>query len=196
MKAWSWRQFLVPALLTMLVALVGCGLGTQAPEGAGGGQQLPFTENKPSVVAANTTIYVRLRQPVTAAAQPGQTFAAVLAEPLLVDGQTVAPQGTEITGKVVAARESGRVHTAGYVRITLSSIALNGKTIAIQTNSAIAGGSSFKNRDFSFMKSGTDGSPSQSFQATDSSAATGRKEAGFDTDRRIGFRLTQPLSIG
>lgn len=196
MKARSWRQFLVPALLTMLAAVVGCGLGGQAPEN--GGQQLPFVENKPPFVAANTIIYVRLRQPVTAAAQPGQTFAALLDEPLLVDNQVVAPQGTVITGKVVAARESGRLHAAGYVRITLSSITMNGKTIAIQTNSAIAGGGSFKNRDFSFMKGGADASPAQSFQATDSSSsnATGRKEAGFDAEHRIGFRLTQPLNIG
>lgn len=193
MKARSWPQFSVPVLLTMLVAMVGCGLGGQAPEN--GGQQLPFTENKPSLVAANTMIYVRLRQPVTAAAQPGQSFAAVLDEPLVVDSQTVAPRGAEITGKVVAARESGRLHTAGYVRITLSTITLNGKTLALQTNSALAGGATFKNRGFSFMKGGADGSPSQSFQATDSSAATGRKEAGFDTDHRIGFRLTQPLNI-
>lgn len=194
MKARSWRRLSATVLLTMLVAVVGCGLGTQTPDG---GQQLPFTENKPPVVAANTTIYVRLRQPVTAAAQPGQSFAAVLDEPLVVDSQTVAPQGAEITGKVVAARESGRLHTAGYVRITLSSITLNGKTIVMQTNSAIAGGGNFKNRDFSFMKGGADVSPSQSFQATDSSSssATGRKEAGFDTDQRIGFRLTQPLNI-
>jgi hypothetical protein len=196
MKARSWRRLLATVFLSMLAAVVGCGLGTQAPDAANGGQQLPFTENKPPVVAANTTIYVRLRQPVTAAAQPGQSFAAVLDEPLVVDSQTVAPQGAEITGKVVAARETGRLHTAGYVRITLSSITLNGKTIAMQTNSAIAGGGSFRNRDFSFMKGGADGGPSQSFQSTDSSSSSaGRKEAGFDTDHRIGFRLTQPLNI-
>lgn len=193
MKARSWRQFLAPVLVTMLAAVVGCGLGAQAPES--GGQQLPFAENKPQVVAANTVIYVKLRQPITAAAQHGQSFAAVLDEPLLLDGQTVAPQGAEVSGKVVAARESGRLHTAGYVRITLTSITLNGKSLAIQTNSAIAGGGSFKNRDFSFMRGGTDGSLSRSFQATDSSSATGKKEAGFDTDQRIGFRLTQALSI-
>jgi hypothetical protein len=45
------------------------------------------------------------------------------------------------------------------------------------------------------MKGGAGGSPSQSFQATDSSAGTTRKEAGFDADHRIGFRLTQPLNI-
>jgi hypothetical protein len=195
MKAQSWRQFLAPVWIAMLAAAVGCGLGAQAPEN--GGQQLPFAENKPQVVAADTVIYVKLRQPVTAAAQTGQSFAAVLDEPLLAEGQTVAPQGAEVTGKVVAARESGRLHTAGYVRITLTSITLNGKSIAIQTNSAIAGGGSFKNRDFSFLRGGADRSLSHSFQATDSSSssATGKKEAGFDADQRIGFRLTQALNI-
>jgi hypothetical protein len=193
MKARFWRQFLAPVLMMMLAAVVGCGLGAPAPEN--GGQQLPFAENKPQIVAADTIIYVKLRQPITAAAQPGQSFAAVLDEPLLVDSQTVAPQGAEVAGKVLAARESGRLHTAGYVRITLTSITLNGKSIAIQTNSAIAGGGSFKNRDFSFMRGGTAGSLSHSFQGADSSSATGKKEAGFDTGQRIGFRLAQALSI-
>jgi hypothetical protein len=194
MKARPWRRFSVLAWLLTLAALVGCsGVGAQAPENDA--QQLPFTEIKPAVVVANTMLYVRLRQSITASAQPGESFAAVLDEPLLVDSQAVAPQGAAITGKVVTARESGRLHTAGYVRITLSSISLNGKTIALQTNSAMAGGGSFKNHDFSFLRGGADRSVAHSFQATDPSTLTSRKEAGFDTQQRIGFRLTQPLNI-
>ena len=43
-------------------------------------------------------------------------------------------------GKVVAARESGHLHNAGYLRITLSSITLNGKTVPLQTNSVFVSG--------------------------------------------------------
>lgn len=196
MRMRSCREFFPLALLAGFVTAIGCSVGTQGAENVG--RQLPFTDSKPLVVPANTIIYVRLRQSVTSAtAQTGQSFAAVLDQPLQVDNQTVAPQGAEISGKVLAARESGRMHTAGYVRITLSSITLNGKTLAMQTNSAIAGGSSLRNRNLgiAFVKGGAGGAPSSSFQASDPSAASGKKEAGFAVDSRIGFRLTQPLTI-
>ncbi len=195
MKAQPWRHILILALLTTALPTgIGCsGVGAQNPDD--GAQQLPFTESRPLVVPANTVIYVRLRQSITStAAQPGQSFTAVLDAPLLVDNQTVAPQGAEVAGKVVAVRESGRLRTSGYVRITLSAITLNGKTIALQTNSAIAGGGSFKHRDLGFLTSGAGGSPFDSFQATDA-PGSGKKEAGFAADSRIGFRLTRPLNL-
>jgi hypothetical protein len=171
-------------------------VGSQPPDT--GSQQLPFTESKPLVVPANTIIYIRLREPITSStAQAGQNFTAVLDEPLLVDSQIAVPQGSEIGGKVVVARDSGRLHTAGYVRITLCSVTLNGKTIAIQTSSAMAGGGRIRNRDFSFMKGGVSPSWTSSFQSSQpgGAASPGKEEAGFAANTRIGFRLTQPLNI-
>ena len=111
-------------------------------------QQLPFVEGKPLVVPANTAIYVRLQQSVSSAsAQSGQSFSAVLDEPLVVDGQTLAPQGAAVTGKVVDVRESGHLHKAGYLRITLTTLTLNGKTIPLQTNSVFVSGGSYKKRN-------------------------------------------------
>jgi hypothetical protein len=194
MKVESVKKFLVLPLLVLFAAGIGCnGVGGQGPESSG--QQLPpFTEGKPVVIPANTVIYVQLREAImSASAHSGQSFAAVLDEPLLVDGQTVAPQGAEVTGKVVSARESGRLHTGGYVRITLSSIIVNGKTMPVQTNTAIAGGGSFRNRDLSFVNGGSGGPLSTSFHAA--SSASNKKAAGFAEDSRIGFRLMQPLTI-
>ncbi len=195
MKVQSWKPSLVLASLTLLLFSIGCsGVGAQNPEN-GGQQQLPFSESKPLVVPSNTSIFVRLRQSITSSsAQPGQSFAAVLDEPLLVDNQTVAAQGTEVAGKVVAVRESGRLRTSGYVRITLSTITLNGKAVAMQTNSAIAGGGSFRHHDLGFLRSGAGGPMVNSFQATDA-PASGKKEVGFPADSRIGFRLTRPLNL-
>ena len=50
-----------------------------------------------------------------------------------MDGQPVVPEGTKVSGRVVAARESGRLHNSGYLRLTLSSLNLSGKEMAIQT---------------------------------------------------------------
>lgn len=193
MKVESLKKFLILPLLVLFAVGLGCnGVGGQASESSG--QQLPFTEGKPIVIPANTIIYVQLREAImSASAHSGQSFAAVLDEPLLVDGQTVAPQGAELTGKVVSARESGRLHAGGYVRITLSSITVNGKAMPIQTNTAIAGGGSFRNRDLSFVNGGSGGPLSSSLHAA--SSASNRKATGFAEDSRIGFRLIQPLTI-
>ena len=129
------RNILLLTLLVLAGLAAGCGVGAQPPTVATDTpatpqQQLPFVESKTLVVPANTAIYVRLQQSISSAtAQSGQNFSAELDEPLVVEGQTLAPKGAPVTGKVVAARESGHMHNAGYLRITLSSITLNGKTV-------------------------------------------------------------------
>jgi hypothetical protein len=204
MKTFSCRQLWALAFLTLLLVMgLGCsGVGSQTVETSG--QQLPFSEAKPLVVPANTVVYIRLRAPITShTAQAGQSFAATLDEPLLVESQVAAPQGAEVGGKIVVARDSGRLHGTGYVRITLCSITVKGKTSVMQTSSAIAGGGRFRNRSLSFMRSGVEPSWSNSLQ----SAGTGdpaspakqekqeKEEAGFGANLRIAFRLTQPLTI-
>ena len=147
-------------------------------------QQLPFAQAKPLVVPAETVIYVRLKEPLSAAdAEAGQDFPAVLDAALLVENQLVAPQGSQVSGKVVAARESGHLHRAGYVRIRLSSIAINGKQIPLTTNSVIAAGGNVHTRGLSFLA------------GANSFRDTGGKEAGFTPEQRLAFRLTQSLNL-
>jgi hypothetical protein len=174
------------ALLFFVAISNGCSGGTQpavVAAGSSSSQQIPFTESKPLVVPADTMLYVRLRQPLnSASAKAGQSFAAVLDEPMLVEDQPVAQPGTEVTGTVVAARASGRVNAAGYVRIVISSITVNGKVVPVQTASVIAGGVNIHNHNLSFVGG-------SSFQENH------RAQAGFAAGQRLGFRLTQPLSL-
>lgn len=206
--------FLILLVLAGLAA--GCGVGAQPPTVATDTpatpqQQLPFVEGKALVVPANTAIYVRLQQSISSAtAQSGQNFSAELDEPLVVEGQTLAPKGAAVTGKVVAARDSGHLHNAGYLRITLSSITLNGKTVPLQTNSVFVSGGSYKKRNLAFIGGGAGGgallgaliggkgaavgSTVGAAGGTTAAYATGKKEVGFIAERRLGFRLTQPLN--
>jgi hypothetical protein len=207
--------FLILLVLAGLAA--GCGVGAQPPTVATDTQatpqqQLPFVEGKALVVPANTAVYVRLQQSISSAtAQSGQNFSAELDEPLAVEGQTLAPKGTPVTGRVVAVRESGHMHNAGYLRITLSTITLNGKTVPLQTNSVFVSGGSYKKRNLAFIGGGAgggallgalmDGGKGAAIGSTVGAAggttaayATGKKEVGFIAERRLGFRLTQPLN--
>jgi hypothetical protein len=218
MKGYFSRNITLLTLLALAALAAGCSMGAKAPTPAvadnnSTSQQLPFTENKPLVVPANTAIYVRLQQSISSTtAQPGQQFSAVLDEPLVVDGQTLAPGGTAVTGKVVSARDSGHLHNAGYLRITLTSMSVNGKSVPLQTNSVFVSGGSYKKRNLAFIGGGAGGgallggligggkgaligSAVGAAGGTTAAYATGKKEVGFVAERRLGFRLTQPLSI-
>src|SRR5205807_9231177 len=84
MHGYCSRNILLLTLLVLAGLAAGCSVGAKAPTAAAvadksGSQQLPFTENKPLVVPANTAIYVRLQQSISSStAQSGQNFSAVL----------------------------------------------------------------------------------------------------------------------
>jgi len=186
------------------LCLTGCGGLGQPPVGStdASSRRPPFTENQPLTVPAGTEIYVRLQQPLSSAtAQAGQSFSAVLDQPLTVDNQTVAAPGVPVTGKVIAVRDSGHLHKAGYLRLSLVSITLNGKELPLVTNSVFVGGGSFRKRSFAFVGSGTGSAMIGSLADSGKGAAggpapaytTGKKEAGFAAEQRLAFHLTQPL---
>jgi hypothetical protein len=231
-------QLISKAVLgAVLVAAVGCGKQTKMPatalkasdstQTAQTEQSAPFArkssaENKTEekslvpeqlVVPSGTAITVRLQNAVSSAtSRAGDQFEATLDEALIIDGHTIAPEGAKVTGRVVASRSSGRLMHPGYLRIALSSMAVDGKTVLLQSSSVMVAGGSHKRRNLAWIGGGAGGgaligalasggtgaligSAIGAAGGTTTAFATGKKDVGFGAERRLTFRLTHSLTI-
>lgn len=164
-------------------------------------------------VPAGTSVAIRLQSSVSSStAEPGEHFDAVLDEPLVVNGRTVAQRGTPAVGRVVQAHRSGRLHNSGYLQLTLASVELKGKQVPVRSSSVSAQGGSHKKRNLAMIGGGAGGgaligalagggkgaligSAIGAGAGTTGAYATGKKDVAFGVERRLTFRLTQPLVV-
>lgn len=88
---------------------------------------------------AGTLLTVRLKTSVYASTSPSEgSFEAVVEQPVVVDGQTVIPKGVSVAGRVESAQTSRIKPNRGYVRLTLQSVDLGDRRVAVQTASLFA----------------------------------------------------------
>jgi len=89
---------------------------------------------KPIIVPAGTTLTVTVEQTLSSkTSKAGQPFAATLARSVTIDGQPAIPKGSKVIGRVVSAKERGKIKGEGELSITLTSIAVGGLDYPIQT---------------------------------------------------------------
>jgi hypothetical protein len=134
-----------------------------------------------------TLITVRLQNPLSISkARAGDVFSGSVAEALTADGGSVIEAGTPVSGRVESAQPSanwpGESPHAGYVRLALTTITVDGRVIGLQTSSLFAKGSSSSNTPAS-VSSGGSGVVTQF--------------GGFQIQRghRLTFRLTAALKF-
>ena len=162
------------------------------------GEQLPFeyTADKngisptasliPAELPPGTQITIRLQAAISSIeSHSGDGFDAVLDKPILFQGQTIAPAGSAVKGRVLAAKASGRSQDPGFLRITLTEISLKGRVLSLQTSSIFAKGISRDRRKFR-------GGAGVVKEVRKTAGTTGNRDAGFSTEEQLTFRLTQP----
>lgn len=87
------------------------------------------------VVPAGTRLEIRLSGTLsTESNETGDVFEATLDRNLMLDGRSVIPKKSRITGRLVEVKESGRVKGRARMTLTLREIRLGGESYEISTN--------------------------------------------------------------
>jgi len=164
-------------------------------------------------IPAGTAVSIRLQQSVSSvSANAGDRFDAVLDAPLIIGGKTIAPSGAAVVGRVVQAKKSGRLTDPGYLRVTLASVEIHGTAVPVQASSIFVKGASHKKRNIAMIGGGAGagaligglagggkgaliGSAIGAAGGTGTAYATGKKDVTLSTERRLTFKLIQPLTV-
>jgi hypothetical protein len=85
-------------------------------------------------LSAGTNIVVRTIDGIDSdVARVGQTFAASIDEPVMVNGQTVIPRGADVMIKLVDSKESGKLTGRSELTLDLVSVKVNGRMVDVNT---------------------------------------------------------------
>lgn len=146
-------------------------------------------------IPAGTSVMVRLQTSLSSATcHAGDYFPAVLEEPIVVLGETVAARGEQIMGEVSAVSASGPRSSPGYLRLTLTAISHNGKIVSLQTSSVFAKG--VPAAKWNPAGTGTTGMGAAADAHNPRSAPfPGSQDVEFSPNRPLIFRLAQPLFL-
>jgi hypothetical protein len=226
------RTAAVFSVLLIGLMLAGCGQHESLPatgDNATADEHLPFagasdkdgifptSSLAPTAIPAGTPVTVHLQLSLSSAtSRSGESFEAMLDQPIIVRGQMVAPRGAILLGKVLDARASDQLQEPGYMRLALTAISINGKSFPIQTSSIfVKRGSHNEKRDPTVI--GAAPMTTASISPTSGRGLSGNRKGliGASTrtvaisgpvyaeisdvdvtpERRLTFRLAQPLPL-
>lgn len=111
----------------------------EAPAAPAKATEKPMAAQKPSprppmILPAGTTLTVRTSDTISAkSSEAGQTFQAVVAQPVVLHGHTVIPAGAPVTGRVVQAHQGGKIKGESDLALQLTSVRVRGASYPIST---------------------------------------------------------------
>jgi outer membrane lipoprotein SlyB len=168
---------------------------------------------KEFVIPEGTTLRVTIDETLSSNnSHAGDLFAASTSEPVIIDGNLVIPKGARVSGRVVDAKESGRLHVPARLAVALNSIEVDGKSYDVQSSTYSLKGRNHNKRNLGFIGGGAAGgaligglagggagaligSAVGAGAGTAGAAATGKKDITLPAETRLSFRLQQPVSV-
>ena len=123
----------------LALAFIGVMPGQQAPAGWHKFGESRRAEQPPQpahlTLQAGSWITIRVNQPLSSNRnRTGDSFAATLVQPLVVDGLVVARRGQTVAGRVVEVRKAGRVKGTSRLGLEVTEISLvDGQQLPVKT---------------------------------------------------------------
>lgn len=165
-------------------------------------------------IPAGTPIHVRLSTELNSGTTaPGSSFDGTLAEPLVINGVTVASRGSLVGGRVASVVSSGRLKQPAEISLMLTSITpTGGQQTSITTQAWSVSGSSHKKRDITMIGGGAGlgaivgaiagggkgaaiGTLAGAGAGTAGAYVTGKKEIDIPAETQVTFRLSAPATF-
>lgn len=161
----------------------------------------------------HTPIHVVLDQPVSAdRTKAGDRFAATVAQPVIVDGNTVIPKGARVSGVIVESRHGGRIKGDADLRLALHSVRVNGTSYPIHTTAFHRSSKNHKKRNLLMIGGGAGtgvligalasggagaliGGPVGAGAGTATAILTNKKDVKLPSETHLTFKLSEPVSI-
>lgn len=142
----------------------------------------------------------------------GDNFPASLSQPVVEGGKTIIPAGAHVTGRVVDAKDSGRLHVPARLSVALSSVEVDGKSYDIDTDTIGETGKNHNKRNLGFIGGGAAGGALIGGLAgggkgaliggligagagTAGAAATGKKDISLPAETRLRFHLVRSVTV-
>ena len=98
-------------------------------------------EAKPVTVPSGTTLSVRLTQGIDVdVSRAGQTFKAIVDDPVMIGGSVVVPRGALATVQAVQVQQSGTMKGSDKISLKLNSIGFGGRVYEVVTGYVQAAG--------------------------------------------------------
>ena len=94
----------------------------------------PAAAPKPVTVPAGTALNVRLTQAIDVdVSQAGQTFKAIVDDPVMIGGSVVIPRGASATVQAVQVQQSGTMKGSDKISLKINSIGFGGRVYEVVT---------------------------------------------------------------
>lgn len=160
-----------------------------------------------------TPIHVTLDQGVASDEnRPGDHFKATVSQPVVIDGKTVIPEGSNADGVIVDVRRSGRLKGRASLQLALDSVDVNGQNYDVRTNLSRRSGGSHKKRNWALIGGGAGGGaligavagggegaliggPVGAGAGTAVAFLTGKKDVHLRPETPLTFELAEPVTI-
>ena len=167
----------------------------------------------PTTIPAGAVITVRTGQALSSkTSQEGETFTATVAQPVDVGGAVVIPDGAKATGTVVAVHPLGRFKGGALLQVRLSSVEINGQSVAIDSSSVARSEKGKGKRSATLIGGGAGlgaiiggvagggkgaliGALAGGGAGTAGTAFTGNKDIVIPAEYALSFKLLKPVEV-